>query len=145
MPAGRSGSARIVRAGLPNRRAVICVAICLVIFLGAGPRRVFIRKPEKTITQTGIGGIAGEMAATLGCSRRWKDCAIGLTRNKAGVPFGALNYRRLEAPFAGNPCILPVLCPMGDSIRLSGTPRRTGIGSRQRYIDPVVIWFGVAT
>jgi hypothetical protein len=52
MPAGRSGGADVVRAGLPKRNDVVRAAIGLVIFAGAAPRRVF-GKPEETITPSG--------------------------------------------------------------------------------------------
>ena len=56
--------------------------------LGVGAFGVFIGQFEKTIAQSGIDGIAGETAARSACSRMWKDFAIGLTRNAAGVPSG---------------------------------------------------------
>jgi hypothetical protein len=60
MASGKSfGALVVVRAGLPDRRVVI-------FFLGAGPRGIFLVEFQKTITQAGIGGIAGKAAATLG-------------------------------------------------------------------------------
>jgi hypothetical protein len=58
MASGKSFGALVVRTGLPNRRAAI--------LLGAGPRGVFLGELQKTMTQAGIGAIAGEAAAALG-------------------------------------------------------------------------------
>ena len=74
----------------------------VLIFLGAGPGGVFLGKLEKAAAQVQICAIAGETGGNARPVREGGDCAIGLTRNAAGVPpLGALGRRRLRI-VAGN-------------------------------------------
>ena len=86
---------------------------------------------------SGIGGIAGETAATLGLFAKVKDCAIGLARNEAGVPRGSQS----PAPDC-LPAMLDCIAFMSGK-RLnspwSAEPAGTRIGSGARYIGPVVM------
>ena len=88
-------------------------------FPRGGVYGVSIGKFEKAIAHTRVR--VGEAAATLGLLK--KDCAIGVTRNEAGVPFGALSRRRLEA-VAGNVLIVSILCLVGDPFSGSGRDGR---------------------
>ena len=129
-----------VRTGLPNRRVVTSV----VIFLGARPGGVFIGELEKTITQRRIGGIAGETAATLGLLAKVKRLRHRTLSQRDGGPFGALSRRRLST-VAANIRTVPSLCPVGDSIPRLAPAAGTRIGSRERYIEPGIIFAGVVT
>jgi hypothetical protein len=100
-----------------------------------GAYGVSIGKFEKAIAHIRVR--VGEAAATPGLLK--KDCAIGLTRNEAGVPFGALSRRRFEV-VAGNVLIVSILCLVGDSFSGSGRDGR-GLGLILKgYILGVVIW-----
>jgi hypothetical protein len=83
MASGKSFGALVVRVGQPSRRAVI--------FPGTGPRGVFPGEFWKTITQAGIGGIAGEAAATLGLSQMVETLIHRTLPQRGGSPFGGLS------------------------------------------------------
>jgi len=55
----------VVRTSLPNLR--------VVIFPGIGAYSIFLGEPEQTMTQSRIGGVAGEPAATLGLFAAMKE------------------------------------------------------------------------